>query len=162
MTTSAINTTNTYRTDPQYAYSTTKRIIEATVLKEGGKLPTRAHRTDAGADLYSCEDVTILPGDAYLVNTGIGVKIPEGYGGFVLNRSSQRIIGITSLGTGLIDSDYRGPIKVLIVNEGNTEYKIKSGETKIGQLVIIPVVLVDFVDYWNDTERGTGGFGSTG
>lgn len=130
-------------------------------VAHNGLLPKRAHDTDAGADLYSAETVTLLPGESRLVDTGVGVKIPVGYGGFVLNRSSQRVNGITSLGTGLIDSDYRGNIKVFLVNEGNDEYKIVAGETRIGQLVIIPVLLPKFVDSWNDTERGTGGFGST-
>jgi dUTP pyrophosphatase len=124
-------------------------------------LPARAHRTDAGADLKSAEAFTLLPGESKLVDTGVAVKIPQGYGGFVLNRSSQRVKGITSLGTGLIDPDYRGNIKVFLVNEGDDELKIAVGD-RIGQLVIIPVVLATYVDCWNDTERGTGGFGSTG
>lgn len=125
-------------------------------------LPQRAHATDAGADLTSCETVVVRPGERMLVDTGCAVKIPKGYGGFVLNRSSQRVKLITSLGTGLIDSDYRGNIKVLLYNGGDEEYKIEAFKTKIAQLVIVPVVLCDFVDSWNDTSRGTGGFGSTG
>ena len=136
-------------------------VVECLKLDGAAVIPKRAHRTDAGADLYSCESLTLSPGESALVNTGIGVKIPVGYGGFVLNRSSQRVAGITSLGTGLIDSDYRGPIKVFLVNEGNDQYKIVAGETRIAQLVIVPVVLAEFKDTWNDTERGAGGFGST-
>lgn len=139
-----------------YTYPT----IPTLKRSDNATLPKRAHPTDAGADLFSAEELVVLPGEMRLVDTGIGVKIPEGYGGFVLNRSSQRIKGVTSLGTGLIDSAYRGSIKVLIVNKGNDEYKIDT-KTRIGQLVIIPVVLAKFVDTWNDTERGTGGFGST-
>lgn len=131
------------------------------MVHEGGKLPQRAHRTDAGADLFSAQTLTLNPGEQSLVDTGVAIKIPPGYGGFILNRSSQRVKGITSLGTGLIDSDYRGRLKVFLVNEGADEYKIIAGETRIAQLVIIPVMLCGFEDYWNDTERGTGGFGST-
>ena len=125
-------------------------------------MPKRAHATDAGADLFCITDYVVRPGERYLADTGVAIKIPRGYGGFVLNRSSQRVNGITSLGAGLIDSDYRGTIKVLLENLGAQEYKIEQYKTKIGQLVIMPVMLCDFVDYWNDTERGTGGFGSTG
>lgn len=135
--------------------------VDTRLMDSGAKLPERAHPTDAGADLFSTETFRLLPGETKLVSTGVGVKIPVGYGGFVLNRSSQRAIGITSLGTGLIDSDYRGELKVFLVNQGDTEYKVVAGETKIAQLVLIPVLLPVFVDSWNDTERGNGGFGST-
>lgn len=130
-------------------------------LDKGAKLPHRAHPADAGADLYSNESLVLNPGESALVDTGVSVKIPYNYGGFVLNRSSQRVAGITSLGTGLIDSDYRGNLKVFLVNNGNDQYKIVAGETRIAQLVIMPVVLATFTDYWNDTQRGVGGFGST-
>ena len=135
--------------------------VNTRLMDSGAKLPKRAHPTDAGADLFSTETFRLLPGEAKLVSTGVGVKIPVGYGGFVLNRSSQRAIGVTSLGTGLIDSDYRGELKVFLVNQGDREYKVEAGETKIAQLVLVPVLLPVFVDSWNDTERGNGGFGST-
>jgi dUTP pyrophosphatase len=125
-------------------------------------LPKRAHKTDAGADLFSVSDLVIRPGQDAMIDTGLAMKIPEGYGGFVLNRSSQRVKMITSFGAGLIDSDYRGNIKVFLYNGGIDEYKIKAFETKIAQLVLMPVLLCEFFDSWNDTERGTGGFGSTG
>lgn len=126
-------------------------------------LPERAHRTDAGADLKSSEDVTIYPGETKMVDCGVAVKIPEGYAGFVYNRSSQGKRGITiPHSVGVIDSDYRGNIKVLLNNIGNDPYEIKAYDTRIAQLVITPVVLCKFVDTWNDTARGTGGYGSTG
>lgn len=135
--------------------------VDTRLMDSSAKLPERAHPTDAGADLFSTETFRLLPGEAKLVSTGVGVKIPAGYGGLVLNRSSQRATGITSLGTGLIDSDYRGELKVFLVNQGDMEYKVVAGETKIAQLVLVPVLLPVFVDSWNDTERGNGGFGST-
>ena len=138
-----------------------KPVVDTRLMESGAKLPKRAHPTDAGADLFSTDTFSLLPGEFRLVGTGVGVKIPVGYGGFILNRSSQRAIGITSLGTGLIDSDYRGELKVFLFNQGDTEYKVEAGETKIAQLVLIPVVLPVFVDSWNDTARGNGGFGST-
>jgi dUTP pyrophosphatase len=132
------------------------------LLSPGATLPKRANPTDAGADLfYNGPDVIIAPGEKVVLDTGVAMKIPVEYGGFVLNRSSQRKAGITSLGTGLIDSDYRGTIKIILVNTTNEPYEVTAGE-RIGQLVIIPVVLTEFVDTWNDTQRGTGNFGSTG
>ena len=125
-------------------------------------LPRRAHPTDAGADLFSISDLVIRPGEDAMIDTGLAMKIPVGYGGFVINRSSQRMNMITSLGAGLIDSDYRGTIRVFLYNGGKHEYSVKAFETKIAQLVVMPVMLCEFYDSWNDTARGTGGFGSTG
>lgn len=125
-------------------------------------LPQRAHPTDAGADLRSTETCEISPGEQKLIDTGVAVKIPEGYAGFVFNRSSQGKKGITiPHSVGVIDSDYRGNIKVILKNTSQDAYKIDVGD-KIAQLVVMPVLLCGFVDAWNDTERGTNGFGSTG
>lgn len=127
-------------------------------------LPQRAHANDAGADLMACIDETIelYPGEQKLIGTGVAIKIPVGYGGFIFNRSSQGKRGITiPHSVGVIDTDYRGEIKVLLKNISEDVYKIERGD-RIAQLVIMPVLLVDFIDTWNDTERGTGGFGSTG
>ena len=125
-------------------------------------LPKRANPTDAGADLMSTQDFEIYPGEQKLVGTGVATKIPEGYAGFVFNRSSQGKKGITiPHSVGVIDADYRGEIKVLLKNIGEDPYKIQRGD-RIAQLVIMPVLLPEFTDIWNDTERGTGGFGSTG
>lgn len=125
-------------------------------------LPRRANPTDAGADLMSTENCEIYPGEQKLVDTGVAVKIPQGYAGFVFNRSSQGKKGITiPHSVGVIDADYRGNIKVILKNIGEDPYEIQRGD-RIAQLVIMPVVLTDFTDIWNDTERGTGGFGSTG
>ena len=125
-------------------------------------LPRRANATDAGADLMSIEDLEIYPGEQKLVGTGVATKIPEGYAGFVFNRSSQGKKGITiPHSVGVIDSGYRGEIKVLLKNISEDPYKISRGD-RIAQLVLVPVLLPEFVDIWNDTARGTGGFGSTG
>jgi dUTP pyrophosphatase len=131
-------------------------------VQPGAMLPHRQHRTDAGADLFSYETCEIYPGEQQLVDTGIAIKIPEGYAGFIYSRSSQGKKGITiPHGVGVIDTDYRGNLKVLLKNIGEDPYKINTGD-RIAQLVIMPVLLVKFKDSWNDTERGTGGFGSTG
>jgi len=125
-------------------------------------LPKRSNPTDAGADLRSTESLDIYPGEIKLIDTGVAVKISEGFAGFVFNRSGQGKKGIILLnGVGVIDSDYRGNIKILLKNISDNKYKIEVGD-RIAQLVIMPVILCDFVDSWNDTERGTGGFGSTG
>ena len=125
-------------------------------------LPRRANPTDAGADLMSTQELEIYPGEQKLVDTGVAVKIPEGYAGFVFNRSSQGKRGITiPHSVGVIDADYRGNIKVILKNLGEDPYKITRGD-RIAQLVLVPVLLVEFEDIWNDTQRGTGGFGSTG
>lgn len=126
-------------------------------------LPRRQHDTDAGADLVSSESLDLYPGEQKMIDCGIAVKIPVGYGGFVFNRSSQGKLGISiPHSVGVIDSDYRGNIKLVLKNNSEQPYKIVAGETRIAQLVIMPVLLVQFVDSWNDTQRGTGGFGSTG
>jgi dUTP pyrophosphatase len=131
-------------------------------LKPGAKLPERAHPTDAGADLFACEDLEIYPNEQKLVDTGIAIKIPQGFAGFVYNRSSQGKKGITiPHSVGVIDSGYRDTIKVLLKNIGDDPYKITTGD-RIAQLVIQKVELVQFKDIWNDSTRGTGGFGSTG
>lgn len=129
--------------------------------------PVRAHATDAGADLRSLEDVEIYPGEQKLVDTGVAVMIPPNFVGLVFNRSSQGKIGVQLANSvGVIDSDYRGNIKVLLKNNGDDPYIINQFETRIAQLVIMPVLLADYVDThpedWENTQRGTGGFGSTG
>lgn len=136
--------------------------IQCLKLHPKAQMPVRANPFDAGADLYSVESLEILPGESALVSTGVGMKIPRGYAGFVDPRSSMRTKGLTNHGTAIIDSDYRGPIKVFIHNMGDDRFVIQEGITRIGQITIVPVMLPEFIDTWNDTERGTGGFGSTG
>lgn len=131
-------------------------------LQPGARLPERAHPTDAGADLFAIEAYEIYPGEQKLVDTGVAVKIPPGLAGFIFNRSSQGKRGITiPHSVGVIDADYRGNLKVLLKNISEDPYLIQPGD-RIAQLVIQRVELPGFYDAWNDTERGTGGFGSTG
>ena len=137
------------------------QVLEC-MLKPGAKLPERAHYSDAGADLFAYENLDIYPNEQKLVDTGIAIKIPQGFAGFVYNRSSQGKKGITiPHSVGVIDSGYRDTIKVLLKNIGDDPYKITAGD-RIAQLVIQKVELVGFKDIWNDSTRGTGGFGSTG
>ena len=146
-----------------FAYQNICRPHVECLVSDPKLLPQRQHATDAGADLLSAENVVIAPGEQKMIDTGVAVKIPQGYVGYVFNRSSQGKIGVTiPHSVGVVDSDYRGNIKVILKNTGKEPYYIDRGVTRIAQLVISPVVLAEFVDTWNDTERGTGGFGSTG
>lgn len=137
------------------------------MVSPGAQLPKRAHPSDAGADLFAwwegdTEEIEIYPGEQKLVDTGVAVKIPRGFAGFVYNRSSQGKKGITiPHSVGVIDSDYRGNIKVILKNISEDPYKIGRGD-RIAQLIVQKIELVSFTDIWNDTARGSGGFGSTG
>lgn len=129
--------------------------------------PVRAHSSDAGADLRSTSDHEIYPGESALVDTGVAVKIPVGYVGLVVPRSSMGKVRIMLANTvGVIDADYRGNIKVMLANDGENIFYVKEADTRIAQLIITPVMLATFVPFergtWEDTERGSGGFGSTG
>jgi len=130
-------------------------------------LPGYARPGDAGADLVAREDALLAPGGGRaLVPTGVALAIPPGYAGFVQPRSGLALRhGVTCLNTpGLIDSGYRGEIKVLLVNTDPTEaFSVRRGD-RIAQLVILAVAGVTFsvVDELPDTERGEGGFGHTG
>lgn len=135
-------------------------------LDDGLPLPTYARPGDAGLDLLAAEDATLGPGERAAIATGIAVAIPEGHAGFVHARSGRALREGLALvnAPGLIDSGYRGEIKVLVVNlDRETTLKISRGE-KIAQLVIQPVATVHLeeVDELPLSERGTGGFGSTG
>lgn len=126
------------------------------------KLPTRAHEQDAGADLYSPVSITVDPHSCAVIDTGVHIAIPDGFCGLLVSKSGLNVNhDITS--TGLIDAGYTGSVRVKLYNQGNTPYHINTGD-KISQIVIIPVALCDFiqVDTLDDTERGCGGFGSSG
>lgn len=129
-------------------------------------LPAYAHQGDAGLDLFSAADSVLRPFERTLIPTGIAVAIPEGYAGFVQPRSGLAIKqGLGILNTpGLIDSHYRGEIKIIAINlNPETDIRVSRGD-KIAQLVIQPVARVRLVelDELDATVRGEGGFGSTG
>ncbi len=128
-------------------------------------LPAYARAGDAGLDLLAAAPVTLPPGGRELVPTGLRVAIPEGYAGLVLPRSGLALrAGVTVLNApGLIDSGYRGEIGVLLINHGGAAVTLSRGE-RIAQLVIQPVARATLVEVreLEGSQRGTGGFGSTG
>ena len=128
-------------------------------------IPEPAHDGDAGVDLTSSVSVDIPPGGRVLVPTGIAVAIPEGFAGFVLPRSGNAVNhGVTVINApGLIDSGYRGELKVGLINHGDRSFSISVGD-RIAQLVVIAVASPVFVEVetMDVTSRGSDGFGSTG
>ena len=131
------------------------------VLDKGAKV-SRAHETDAGLDLYSPVRQVIRAGDRAIIDTGVHVAIPKGYVGMVTSKSGMMANeGITSRGT--IDSGYIGSIKAVLFNHSDRDYVVEEGQ-KITQLVIMPILTPDLelVDLLEETDRGDGGFGSTG
>ncbi|HSJ26765.1 MAG TPA: dUTP diphosphatase [Acidimicrobiia bacterium] len=127
--------------------------------------PSRAHPGDAGFDLVTREDVRLEPGERAMAPTGVALAIPEGLAGLVLPRSglaARHGVGVVN-SPGLIDSGYRGEVKVLLVNHGAERVEFARGE-RIAQLLITPVPVIEMieVDELDDTVRGSGGFGSTG
>ncbi|HEX8380020.1 MAG TPA: dUTP diphosphatase [Allosphingosinicella sp.] len=132
---------------------------------EGLPLPSYASAGAAGLDMVAAEDVTLAPGARQAVATGFALAIPEGFEVQVRPRSGLALKhGITCLNTpGTIDSDYRGEVKVILANLGSENFEVRRGE-RIAQLVPAPVLRAAFreVDALEATERGGGGFGSTG
>lgn len=141
--------------------------VEVKRLSHGEGLPLPAYATAgaAGMDVVSAEDVTIAPGARHAVATGLALAIPQGYEIQVRPRSGLAFKhGITVPNTpGTIDSDYRGELKVLLINHGTEDFAIARGD-RVAQLVLAPVVQAAWaeVDELDATTRGAGGFGSTG
>jgi dUTP pyrophosphatase len=136
-------------------------------LHPNAKLPTYGSACAAGADLYACldEPVTIAPGQTYWVSTGIALEVPAGFAGLVFARSSlgaKRGLAPANK-VGVVDSDYRGEVRVVLFNHSQEPQTIEPGE-RVAQFVITPVVTPVYVEAeeLQDTDRGTGGFGSTG
>ena len=149
-------------------------------LDEGAILPTKAHETDAGYDIYARDDL-YLPGckvefltagggllrartsiGCVSHDTGVHIEIPKGYVGFLKSKSGLNVNhGLSS--EGVIDSGYTGSIVVKLYNNTNENYQVKKGD-KISQLVLLPIAspTLEIVEELKETERGTGGFGSTG
>lgn len=136
-------------------------------IKPNATVPTYGSANAAGADLYACIDdsLTINPGETILVPTGLAVALPEGYAGLIYARSglaSKKGLAPANK-VGVIDSDYRGEVMVALHNHSNVPATIEPNE-RVAQLVITPYIasLYNVVDELDETERGEGGFGSTG
>ena len=127
--------------------------------------PRHAHPGDAGVDLHARHEVRLDPGARASVPTGIAVAIPEGHVGLVAPRSglaARHGIGVVNA-PGIVDSGYRGEIKVILVNHGSEPIRLERGD-RIAQLIVVPVATVEMIDVEElpSSERGAGGFGSTG
>lgn len=124
-----------------------------------GELPTRVHSNDAGADVYLPYTCTIKSGESMKIPLGFGIELPDGYAGFVFPRSSLAAKGLVCE-LPPIDSGYRGEIHAIISNVSNSDQMLQK-HARIGQLVITPVIIADFVFDLGD-KRGTKAFGSSG
>ena len=136
-------------------------------LREGAILPTFGSAQAAGADLYACleQDVTIAPGETAFIPTGLAMELPRGYAGLIYARSGlacKRGLAPANK-VGVVDSDYRGEFIVALHNHGSQPQTIAHGE-RIAQLVVTPVLIPEYIEVetLSDTQRGAGGFGSTG
>ena len=134
-------------------------------LREDAVLPGRAYQGDAGLDLVACERVELAPGERAVVGTGVAVAIPDGHAGFVQPRSGLAARhGISIVNSpGLVDSGYRGELRVIVLNTDPREPFVVEAGMRIAQLVVMPIVPVEpvEVDELPETERGVRGFGSS-
>lgn len=132
------------------------------MLDKGAIMPTKAHKTDAGFDLYTPVDIEVKRDWHAFVDTGVHVEIPEGYVGMIKSKSGLNKDHDLTM-EGVIDCGYTGSIGVKIYNHGAVDYNFKAGD-KLTQLVIMPIGMteLELVDSLEETERGDGGFGSTG
>jgi len=142
-------------------------VIELPIqqLRKGAVVPARAYAGDAGLDLAACERVELPPGERAVVGTGLAVAIPDGYAGYVQPRSGLAAKhGMSMVNTpGLVDSGYRGELKVILLNTDRRETFVVEPGMRIAQLVVLPVPEVDpvLVDELPASERGVRGFGSS-
>ena len=129
----------------------------------GESIPQYAHAGDAGADITASEKIAIPPRERTLVSTGVRLEIPEGYVGLIWPRSGLAVKKGIDCGAGVIDSHYRGEVKVLLFNHSDNEFQIEPGD-RIAQILIQKVERVEFhlVEKLNETARSDAGFGSTG
>jgi dUTP pyrophosphatase len=142
-------------------------VIELPIrrLRDDAVVPSRAYAGDAGFDLAACERIELAPGERATVGTGLAVAVPDGYAGFVQPRSGLAARhGITIVNApGLVDSGYRGEVRVVLLNTDTSEPFVVEPGMRIAQLVVVPVPGVDLieVDELPESERGVRGFGSS-
>lgn len=145
----------------------TMNSVRVKKLNQNARIPTYGSVEAAGADLYACleEPITVMPGEVAWVGTGIALEVPKGCAGLVYARSGlacKRGLAPANK-VGVVDSDYRGEVKVVLLNHSKEPQTIEHGE-RIAQFVITPVLTPEYqeVAELDETGRGTGGFGSTG
>lgn len=142
-------------------------VLEIKKLNDLAKLPTYGTEYSAGCDLYAAinEDIILTPGETKLIPTGLSMKIPNGLMGLIFARSGISIKrGLAPANkVGVVDSDYRGEVMVALYNQSNQNQTIEKNE-RIAQLILVPYIKAEFkeVESLDETERGNGGFGSTG
>lgn len=132
------------------------------MLDENAKMPTKAHETDAGFDLYAPKGTVLYGEDSVVIDTGVHIEIPKGYVGFLKSKSGLNVRnGIT--GEGVIDAGYTGSIVAKLYNNGDGTVYFDAGQ-KIIQIVFLPIpeVELELTDNFDNTERGDNGFGSSG
>ena len=133
------------------------------ILDEGAKMPTKAHSTDAGFDIYAPRRIVVRKNDSENVDTGVHIEIPEGYVGFLKSKSGLNVkYGITC--EGVIDAGYTGSIVAKLYNNSGNHFIFEKGE-KITQIVFLPIPAVELEQvesFEKETERGSNGFGSSG
>ena len=137
--------------------------LQVQKLDKEAKLPSYAYKGDAGMDIYSIENIDVSPGEKVAVHTGLRLAIPQGYAGFVWDKSGLAVKHHLKTMAGVIDSNYRGELQVVLTNLGKENYHIEKG-SKIAQLIISPIASfeIEEAEIVDETERGEGGFGSSG
>lgn len=132
------------------------------MLDDGAYMPEKAHEEDAGFDIRTPEAKVVYEHESITVDTGVHMEIPKGYVGFLKSKSGLNV-KCNLLGEGVIDAGYTGSIVVKLYNNGSSPHVFNKGD-KLIQIVILPIpeVELELVDRFKDTERGDGGFGSTG
>ena len=132
-------------------------------LSQKAKIPSKGSVMAAGYDIYSSENILVPSKSKALVSTGISMEIPEGCYGRIAPRSGLAVKNFIDVGAGVIDSDYRGELKVLLFNFSEQDFTVQEGD-RIAQMVIEYVVptVIEEISELSDTQRGEGGFGSTG
>lgn len=133
--------------------------MKVKLIDFGGKIPTRAHYNDVGADVYCDKDYTVYPGEILKIPLGFGLELPDGMAGFIFPRTSLSAQGLVCE-LPPVDSGYRGEIHAIVSNVSNSPRMICKGD-RIGQLVILPITVPEFVTDLGE-KREAGAFGSTG
>ena len=141
----------------------TMQSLRVTILDDRAKLPVRASAGAAGYDLASVEDASVPARGRKLIKTGLKIAVPDGTYGRIAPRSSLALKHFVDVGAGVIDADYRGEVGVVLFNHADEDFIVKHGD-RVAQLVLERIVTPDVfaVDSVEETDRGAGGFGSTG